>query len=354
MFVMPPSKIGLPAKQYYNDTNLVADYKAIVERVLGNMGIQEPGSIVEFETKLASATPDAATLADVTEYYNPRSVEETQSLLPDISFSAIVSELAPPGYKGDRLIVGSPSYMKSLSDILGQTTRETVQHFLKWKVIQNYVDNIQDPKLKPLREFNNRLAGKDPEATEVRWRTCIKSLDSSLGWILSRFYVFDSFPKSSKELGDKIVTDIRERFEPVLAQTAWMSSEVRKLAIQKVEHIIQKIGYPTKSPDATDAADVKQYYQALNMSNETFFENTVAIAKFELDREWSKLGKPTNHAEWGMTATTVNAYYSPTGNEIVFPAGIMQPPVFRGPSAPLYLAYGAFGAVVGHELTHGR
>ncbi|RMJ28278.1 endothelin-converting enzyme [Aspergillus sp. HF37] len=238
VFVMPPSEIGLPAKQYYNDTNLVADYKVIVGRVLWNMGIQEPGSIVEFETKLASVTPDATTLADVTKYYNPLSVDETQSLLPEVSFSAIISELAPPGYKGDRLI----------------TTRETVQHFLKWKVTQNYVDSIQDPKLKPLWEFNNRLAGKDPEATEVRWRTCIKSLDNSLGWILSRFYVLDSFPKSSKELGDKI----------------------------KVENIIQKIGYPTKSPDVTDAADVKQYYQGLNMSNETF-ENVVAVAKFELE-----------------------------------------------------------------------
>lgn len=344
----------MPARESYNDTKLVVDYTEVVRQVLENFGSGGARSVVKLESQLANVTPDTQTQEDVTQYYNPLSVKETQSLLPEISFSDMIARLAPSEYKGDRLIVGSPSYMKSLSEILSQTPRQTIQLFLKWKLIQSYVDKIEDSKVKPLREFNNRLAGKDPEATEERWRTCIKSLDTELGWILSRFYILDSFPKSSKELGDEIVTDIRKQFVFILGQTGWMSPEVKKLAIQKVENIIQKIGYPTKSPNVLDAADVNQYYETLRMSNETFFENGLAVARFELGREWSKLGRPTNRAEWGMTAPTVNAYYSPTGNEIAFPAGIMQPPVFDGPSAPLYLAYGAFGAVAGHELSHGK
>lgn len=308
--------------------------------------------VVAFETKLANVTPDTATQEDVTKYYNPHSIKEAEAMLPEISFADILGELAPHDYQGDRLIVGSPSYMKALSEILDDASRETVAFFLQWKLIQAYADKVEDDKVTPLRQFQNILEGKDPQATEERWRKCIRRLDRGLGWSLSRFYVLDSFSEESKKLGDQIISDIKERFVFTLTQTGWMSPDVRKLGIQKVENIVQKVGYPTKSPNVTDAQDVKKFYHGLDLSNTTFFENEVAVAKFDLHNEWSKLGKPTDRNEWDMTAPTVNAYYNPPGNEIVFPAGIMQPPAFYGPSAPLYLAYGAFGAVSGHELSH--
>ncbi|KAE8421745.1 hypothetical protein BDV36DRAFT_280350 [Aspergillus pseudocaelatus] len=357
IFVNPLGEIGLPAREYYNNTETVKEYTTVVEKVLGEFTAGSGTKyhlrdVVAFEAKIADITPDTQSQEDVTKSYNPRTIEETQSLLPQISMSDIILALAPSGYRGDRLIVGSPSYMEALSSILSDTPREVINLYFNWKIIQTYADEIEDAKIQPLREFNNRLAGKDPQATEERWRKCIKSLDDNLGWTLSRFYVLDSFSEASKELGDQIVSDIKERFVYTLRQTSWMPSEVRDLAIKKVGNIVQKIGYPTKSPNVMDPADVEKYYQHLKVSNETFFENTVAAAKFDLHNEWSKLGKPTDKNEWSMTAPTVNAYYNPPGNEIVFPAGIMQPPAFYGPSAPLYLAYGAFGAVSGHELSH--
>ncbi|KAE8377252.1 hypothetical protein BDV26DRAFT_217002 [Aspergillus bertholletiae] len=357
IFVNPLSEIGLPAREYYNNTEIVKEYTTVVEKVLGEFAASSRTEhrlrdVVAFERKIADVTPDTQSQEDVTKSYNPRTIEETQSLLPQLSMSDIISVLAPSDYRSDRLIVGSPSYMKALSSILNDTPREIVHLYFNWKIIQTYADEIEDAKIQPLREFNNRLAGKDPQATEERWRKCIRSLDNSLGWTLSRFYVLDSFSEASKELGDQIVSDIKERFVYTLRQTSWMPSEVRDLAIKKVGNIVQKIGYPTKSPNVMDPGDVEKYYQHLKVSKETFFENAVAAAKFDLHNEWSKLGKPTDRNEWGMTAPTVNAYYNPPGNEIVFPAGIMQPPAFYGPSAPLYLAYGAFGAVSGHELSH--
>lgn len=353
--VTPPREIGLPAIEYYNNTELVAQYTTVLKEVLqgfsGSDKIAE--NIVAFETKLANVTPDTATQEDVTKYYNPRSIKETDSMIPEISFADIIAELAPHDYKGDRLIVGSPSYMKALSEILNDASRETVSFFLQWKAIQAYADKIEDDKVAPLRRFKNTLEGKDPQATQERWRKCIQTLDEGLGWSLSRFYVMDSFPEASKKLGDQIVSDIKERFVFTLDQTEWMSPDVRKLGIQKVGNIIQKIGYPTKSPNVMDPEDIEKYYRELDVSENSFFENQVAVAKFDLHNEWSKLGKPTDRDEWDMSAPTVNAYYNPPGNEIVFPAGIMQPPTFYGPSAPLYLAYGAFGAVSGHELSHG-
>ncbi|KAL4945432.1 hypothetical protein BDV06DRAFT_230836 [Aspergillus oleicola] len=357
IFVTPPRIIGLPAREYYNNTQVVSDYTTVVEKVLGEFVESKDKSqlaqaVVGFETRLADFTPTTQEQEDVTQYYNPRSIEETKSLLPQISLSDIISALAPSDYETDRLIIGSPSYMEGLSKLLKQTTRETVQHFFKWKIIQRYADNIESAKIEPLREFNNVLAGKDPQAKKERWRKCIGTLDKDLGWILSRFYVLNAFSEESKKLGDQIVSDIKERFVFTLGQTSWMSPEVRKLGIKKVGNIVQKIGYPTKSPDVMDPVDVEKYYQELSISKDSFFENAIAVAKFGTESDWSKLGKPTDRNEWDMTVPTVNAYYNPPGNEIVFPAGIMQPPVFHGPNAPLYLSYGAFGAVSGHELSH--
>ncbi|EPS29887.1 hypothetical protein PDE_04837 [Penicillium oxalicum 114-2] len=354
IFVSPPRRIGLPAREYYNNTEMVADYTDVLKQVLKGFGGDDKiaQEIVGLERKLADATPDTATQEDVTKYYNPRSIEETESMLPEISFKSIINKFAPRDYKGDRLIVGSPSYMKELSTILHDTSRETVSFFLQWKLIQAYSDSIEDKKITPLRRFNNKLAGKDPQSTEERWRKCLRQLDQGLGWSLSRFYVLDSFSEASKKLGDQIISDIKERFAFTLNETPWMSPDVRKLGIQKVENIVQKIGYSSKSPNVLDAGDVQKYYDTLEVSSQKFFENELAVAQFDLEREWSKLGQPTNRDEWEMTAPTVNAYYNPPGNEIVFPAGIMQPPAFYGPAAPLYLAYGAFGAVSGHELSH--
>ncbi|EAW09811.1 M13 family metallopeptidase [Aspergillus clavatus NRRL 1] len=352
----PPYEIGLPVREYYNSSETVTEYTKVMKHVLGKfvgnkMDIPVE-DIVLFESKLANATPDTQSMQDVEKYYNPHTLKEAESMLPQISLSDMISALSPPDFKTDRLIVGSPSYMKSLSTILNKTPRKTVELFFKWKIIQTYADEIEDAKITPLRQFSNKLAGKDPKATPERWRTCIKSLDRGLGWSLSRFYVLDSFSKEAKDLGDQVVSDIKERFVNILHQTTWMSPEVRKLSIQKVGNIVQKIGYPTKSPNVMDPASIETYYQDLQVSNETYFENEMAAAKFQLQREWSKLGKPTNRNEWGMTATTVNPYYNPPLQEIVFPAAIMQSPAFYGPSAPLYLAYGAFGAISGHELSH--
>ncbi|KAL4870981.1 hypothetical protein BDV12DRAFT_165040 [Aspergillus spectabilis] len=357
IFVTPPRRIGLPAREYYNETQIVKDYTEVVEKVIGGFvkgkrANQLLKDVVAFESKLADVSPDTQTQEDVTKYYNPRSIEETKSLLPQILLSDIISDLAPSGYETDRLIVGSPSYMESLSKILDETPREVIQLFFKWKIIQRYAEHIESAKIEPLREFNNVLVGKDPQAKRDRWRKCIGSLDDDLGWILSRFYVLSAFSEDSKKLGDQIVSDIKERFVFTLDQTSWMSPEVRKLGIQKVGNIVQKIGYPTKSPNVMDPVDVEKFYERLSISKDTFFENGVAAARFETENNWLKLGKPTDRNEWEMTAPTVNAYYNPPGNEIVFPAGIMQPPVFYGPAAPLYLAYGAFGAVSGHELSH--
>ena len=368
-----PRSPGLPSKEYYNDAKLVKDYGEVIGQVLeGLLREAYPNStspaqkrsrifarsedlveaIVGLEAKLAQATPDTADAEDVTKYYNPRTIEETRSLFPQLSVQYIISKLAPSGYKPDRIIVGSPSYFKAASEIFQNASPETIQAYFVWKAVQAYANKVEDDALKPLKRFNNQLGGKDPNASEERWRTCVKVADNSLGWILSKFFIEKAFSEEAKDFGDHIVSDIKEQFIQKLKAAEWMTKDVRKLGIDKVHNIVQKIGYPTKSPDVRDSSALQKYYEAVNISSSTFFENALSVARFDTYLEWSALGKPTNRDEWGMTVPTVNAYYNPAGNEIVFPAGIMQAPVFYDPSIPQYLSYGAFGSVSGHELSH--
>lgn len=169
---------------------------------------------------------------------------------------------------------------------------------------------------------------------------------------MSRFFVERAFSKEAKDLGDQIILDIKDAFTIKLNESEWMTESVRELAIEKVHLIRQKIGYPTRSPDITNAGELQEFYSNISISASTYFANKLSVVTHDVRETWSQVGKPVDKDAWEMSAQTVNAYYAPPMNEIVFPAGIMQAPVFYDPSIPKYLSYGAFGAVAGHELSH--
>lgn len=366
------SRPGLPSKEYYHNKGIMESYANTIGQVLEAL-LREAQpmpeltsdherlfecneelvkALIRFESDLAFASPDEEDAEDVTKYYNPRSLAEVHSLLPQLSMPYLLSILAPSGFEPQKIIVGPPSYMKALSQQLKDVTPETLRAYLVWKTVQAYVDEVEDEALVPLKRFNKQLQGKDPDASEERWKTCVRAVDRGLGWILSKFFVEAAFSKDAKAFGDQIIHDIKDQFVEKLHVADWMPKDVREVAIEKVHRIVQKIGYPTKSPNLLDPVAIQRYYEDVRISNGTYFDNTLAIAKFKSRREWAKLGKPTNREEWLMTAVTVNAYYNPSGNEIVFPAGIMQPPIFYDPSLPPYISYGPFGSISGHELTH--
>lgn len=369
--VSPPYKIGLPSKEYYNDEKVVKDYTQTIAKVIpkflpehqtstkhssGSNAIQEKATdlangVVALEKKLAAASPNNEDRDDVTKYYNPMPLEQADKLTPEIHLSKIIHSLVPADVRLDRLIVASPQYMHALSDILNTTPKEVIQTYFIWKLIQTFYSEIEADELKQYRQFINELQGKDPNSEPERWRTCVSHVDDGLGWILSRFFVEKAFSAEAKDFGDQIVSDIKDMFIEKLKATTWMDPSVVDLGIEKVHKIVQKIGYPSKSPDIMDPKSLHNYYDSVKVSESTYFKNSLDMRRFEIARGWSSLGKPVDREEWGMTVPTVNAYYNPPGNEIVFPAGIMQFPVFDV-AVPQYLSYGAFGAVSGHELSH--
>jgi endothelin-converting enzyme len=263
----------------------------------------------------------------------------------------ILKKFVPSGVTVKDVIVTSPKYFKELSKVIDDTPDETIQLFFIWKVIQNFASDVEAEALTPYKRFSKELQGKDPDSEADRWRTCVNYVDGNLGWILSRFFVEKAFSAEAKEFGDRIVYDIKDMFAEKLKITEWMDDSVKELALSKVHNIVQKIGYPTESPNIMDPPSLEKFYEEITVNSTDYFHNTLAINSFQIKEMWSALGKPTDRAQWDMTVPTVNAYYNPPGNEIVFPAGIMQFPVFSV-GVPSYLSYGAFGSVAGHELSH--
>lgn len=191
-------------------------------------------NIVTFETQMAALTPPEEDMNDITKTYNPMTLTEVAKVLPQISFEHIITELAPKNYSADRVIVSSPAYLAGLSELLSNSSRETVSAYLVWKTIQRFASRIEDPAVKPLKQFNNVLQGKDPDAAPERWRICIGAVDRDLGWILSKFFVDSAFSPAAKEFGDQIVTDIKGSFVDFLTKATWMTEKVRERSVKKV------------------------------------------------------------------------------------------------------------------------
>ncbi|KAL6249560.1 hypothetical protein RBB50_003413 [Rhinocladiella similis] len=354
--VAAPYSIGLPAKELYKDKKITQKYEDVVSQVISALYPEKATKIdshglVEFEKKLAAASPDAEDRDDVTKYYNPMTPGEADKLVPQINLSSILKSLVPESYNIDRIIVMAPKYLKDLSKLLDDTPMETLHTYIAWKVVQTFNGYIEADALVPYKRFQNELQGKDPDSSPERWRKCVNHVDGGIGWLLSRFFVEKAFSAKAKAFGDQIVSDIKDQFIEKLKVTDWMEKEVIDLAINKVHNIVQKIGYPDKSPDILNPDALYDYYKPVKVNASSFFENAVSMTRLEVIKEWSALGRPVDRDQWDMTVPTVNAYYNPPGNEIVFPAGIMQFPVFDV-DVPQYLSYGAFGSVSGHELSH--
>lgn len=247
--VSAPWRIGLPAKERYNDEKLLDFYEGTIGRIFQHMHLTSqpvPRKVIQLEQKLAAASPDAEDMNDVTQYYNPMSIKEAESLTPKLHVSKIINGLLPKGASVDNVINMTPKYLKKLENILEETDRDTLRGYFYWKTIQAYGPYIEADVLKPLKKWNNYLAGKDADAEEERWRTCVSHVDDGLGWILSRFFVEKAFSEEAKNLGDRIVSDIKNEFIEKLKKTEWMEKEVQQLGIDKVHNIVQKIGYPDK------------------------------------------------------------------------------------------------------------
>ncbi|KAG9318324.1 Metalloprotease [Chiua virens] len=308
--------------------------------------------VVKFESEVAAATLDLDKLEqDPFGTYNPTNINTLKAALPQINFPDYFATFTPRFFPS-RVIITYKPYPSSLSRILERTSSDVIEAYLVVRAALKYAPNLgaSTKAWKAVRQLQEVLNGLRPGAVGERSEFCMRKVESAMGFATGRYFVNATFPSESQERATGIISDIVNAFERSLERVEWMDEVSARKARRKAEAIRKKIGFPLY-PDTRDARSLVSYYTLVKVHVDTFFENMLSAASSDVYKMWQKLGKSRNLDEWEMAPAAVNAYYNPTGNEIVFPAGILQPP-FYSHEWPGYLSYGSFGMVAAHELTH--
>ena len=343
--------LGLPERDYYFRTGDAAEktrkeyvqHIANMLKLLGetdNVAASDAQSIMQLETGLAKVSMDITTQRDPNKVYHMMQVSELEKLTPNIDWPRFFAEGGAPAVT--QVNVTNPEFFTGLSALLNTTDMSTIKAYLRWQLILG-VPSIVLPTAFDDEHFdfyNHKLRGQ-PEQ-RARWKRCVQTTDSALGEALGQVYVTQEFAASSKEATVQMVKDIESAMDRDIDTLDWMSAETKVRAKAKLNAVADKIGYPDHWRD----------YSKLVVVRDDAFGNVQRGIVFENLRQIAKIAKPVDRGEWGMSPPTVDAYYNPSMNDINFPAGILQPPLFD-PKATDAENYGHIGGVVGHELTHG-
>ncbi|MES2076580.1 MAG: M13-type metalloendopeptidase [Pseudomonadota bacterium] len=342
--------LGLPDRDYYlkkDDAKLVAvlaKYQVHVETMLKLAGDKNAAAsakaVVALETALAEVQWTKVENRDPVKRYNKMSIDKLAELAPGYDWK---NALAAAGVasKTDYVIVNQPSYLAALDKLVAQTELAGWKAYLEWKLVHDAAPYLSKPFADANFAFYGTVVSGVTEQ-EPRWKRGVHLVEAVLGESLGKLYVAQHFPPERKARMEALVQNLLASYQQSIDTLDWMSPETKKEAQAKLAKFTPKIGYPNKWRD----------YSRLAIGRGDLAGNTLRAAHFEYQRMVDKLGKPVDREEWGMTPQTVNAYYNSGKNEIVFPAAILQPPFFDA-RADDAVNYGAIGAVIGHEISHG-
>ena len=295
--------------------------------------------ILALETEMAKNSMSRLDRRDPDKTYNMRTLVELQKSTPNFDWNTYFKNAGAPTIKS--LNVGMPDYIAALGKIISKTDLETLKDYLRWKVIHGSASMLSsDLDNENFNFYGNYLYGQ--EVQQPRWRRVLDATSGCLGEAVGQLYVEKHFPAEAKARMLELVGNLRVALGERIKNLEWMSEDTKAKALVKLDAFNVKIGYPDKWKD----------YSKYEVTPESYFENVHRAIRFENERDMAKIGKPVDKDEWFMTPQTVNAYYSPEMNEIVFPAAILQPPFFNM-DADDAINYGGIGVVIGHEMTHG-
>lgn len=346
---MSQSGLGLPDESYYRDeqhAEILAAYPqhiaAMFELVYGPGDHDDTAArIVALETKLAAAHWDVVKRRDADLTYNLRTFADLPTEAPGFDWAGWVSELGTTPEKAAEVVVRQPDYLTAFAAEWSGGDFEDWKRWLRWRVVHARAFLLTDDLVaEDFAFYGRRLSGT--EQIRDRWKRAVSVVESLLGDAVGKLYVQRHFPPHAKERMDELVDNIREAYRVSINSLDWMTPQTREKALAKLDKFTPKIGYPAKWRD----------YSGLVIERGDLYGNYRRGYAFEYDRELRKLGGPVDRDEWFMTPQTVNAYYNPGMNEIVFPAAILQPPFFDA-DADDAANYGGIGAVIGHEIGHG-
>jgi putative endopeptidase len=345
------SGLGLPDESYYRDPQhaaILAEYPKHIARMFALVYGEHEGDwgataahIVELETKIAAAHWDVVKRRDADLTYNLRTFAELRSEATGFDWPVWLHGLGVTGEQAAEVVVRQPDALITFAALWDSQDIEDWRRWLRWRVISGRASLLSDDIVDENFAFYGRtLSGT--EQLRDRWKRGVGLVESLMGDAVGRLYVERHFPPDAKARMDELVANLREAYRVSITDLEWMTPETRQRALEKLDKFTPKIGYPAKWRD----------YSSLVIVRDDLYGNFQRGYALEYDRDLAKLGGPVDRDEWFMTPQTVNAYYNPGMNEIVFPAAILQPPFFDA-EADDAANYGGIGAVIGHEIGHG-
>jgi putative endopeptidase len=348
--VLDQGGLGLPDRDYYLKTEgkfpeLRKQYEKHVARMLALSGepeaqaTKDAATVMRIETALAQASMSRVDRRDPNKIYHRLELAGLEKTAPKINWKGYLADLGIPGVT--QINVTSPEFFIALNKELTKTPLADWKAYLRWHAVHDVAPTLNKAIVdENFAFFGHTLNGVAELAP--RWKRCVQATDALMGFALGEEFVRKTFGADGKERSQTMVKGIEEAMGRGIDKLGWFDDATRKQAHEKLAHIDNKIGYPEKWRD----------YESLVINKDSFLANAIRGEEFEAKRRLSKIGKPVDRGDWLMSPPTVNAYYEPSLNEMVFPAGILQPPFFnRGAVSPVN--YGAIGMVMGHELTHG-
>ncbi|GIV38285.1 MAG: peptidase M13 [Thermonema sp.] len=363
LFVMPDEKnseqyaiyiyqggLGMPDRDYYlkedEDKQKIREaYKAYLTKLFRLSGSDETAAkqaaetVFGIEKALAEASKSRVELRDPIANYNKMSVEEAEALAKPFSIKNALTLAGAAQAK--EVIVGQPNFLKAVARLWQQTPVEDLKLYLKAHALNNGAPYWHHEFVQAHFEFYNKTL-RGQKQNKERWKRVLATVDDGVGEALGQLYVQKAFPPEAKAKVMEMIDNLQYAYEQHIKDLDWMSEKTKEEALKKLAAFKRKIGYPDKWKD----------YSGLEIVRNNYWQNVKNAHRFEFERQVKRLGQPVDKTEWFMTPPTVNAYYNPPMNEIVFPAGILQPPFFD-PNADDAVNYGGMGAVIGHELSHG-
>jgi putative endopeptidase len=342
--------LGLPDESYYHDEKYAEfrdAYVPYIAQMFENAGwsvsdaLDAARRIMEFETELSKHHWDVVATRDAEKTYNLHSFDQLQQLTPTFDWTLWLKGSDIDAKVLAESVVMTPSFFEGIASVFNESNIANVRLWLQWQVINSTAPYLSSKFVQDRFAFYGTKLTGQPEM-RARWKRGVQLVEGSLGEAVGEIYVEKHFPPAAKAQMDDLVKWLIEAYRESITNLTWMTEETKKKALVKLDKFTPKIGYPNKWKD----------YSALHIDRDDLVGNVRRASSWQTDREAAKIGAPLDRDEWHMTPQTVNAYYNPGFNEIVFPAAILQPPFFS-PEADAAINFGGIGGVIGHEIGHG-
>lgn len=344
------SGLTLPDRDFYlkKDTESVEIQKAFKKYITNTLKIAKVSTkdnpkaadlIFEFEKKLAKASMDKIHTRDIEKLYNKKTLSQLQKLAPFINWKVFLNKIGLK--KATEVVVTQPEYLQKAT-LMIQTESLTIwKLYLQWQVLDGFSSLLSDKFVKNRFNFYGKILNGQKQI-EPEWKRVLGTLENNIGELIGKEYVKLYFPPEAKKEINELVDNLFVAFEKRLTSNDWMTPQTKKKALFKLKNMSRKLGYPDKWKS----------YKGLVLRSDTYVENVLRSIEFHKQKDFKKLDKKVDKKEWFTTPQTVNAFYDPNMNEIVFPAGILQRPFFDA-TIDDAINYGAIGSIIGHEMTHG-